>query len=373
MLRIVPELSIRFATWIAHGFAGRAHGPLFHRWLPDGPKNALRLGSPDSGIAIWFERCGFRDRGFIEFDKDRREIDPGDMERQAILDAGPLRGELLLRDLTAGEFEAVSSNRVGDADYINVGKRAAKRIDSVLASLTQILRAQYGQYWIEPAHAFDSRRYSLGQHFHLMSATWSTDGTTWHDFRPNDPANAEITLRAGNAPYGELLTRQDWDNLQDLLSNEFQPELAAALAARAHELADADLHRHALIEAVSAVEAAIETRLRSELHADEGFLKSVQSFWELPLPARLVAVGASLLTPDDLRGALKAIKHRNAIIHEGEETLNTRAEVRGLLRVVRALLPGPRLKFGSARLGNEMRANASDWEPPPVGRGVGFI
>jgi hypothetical protein len=72
----------------------RHKGPLFHRWLPDGEKDAILVDVPDptAELKVWFERRGFVDDRWIRFDYSRPEIDPEIMERQAILDAGPLRG-----------------------------------------------------------------------------------------------------------------------------------------------------------------------------------------------------------------------------------------------------------------------------------------
>ena len=68
----------------------RNHGPLFHRWLPDGQQDSIVLdtGHPNSDLEVWFERRGFVDDGWIRFDYKRREVDPEIMSKQGVLDAG---------------------------------------------------------------------------------------------------------------------------------------------------------------------------------------------------------------------------------------------------------------------------------------------
>lgn len=73
----------------------------------------------------------------------------------------------------------------------------------------------------------------------------------------------------------------------------------------------------------------------------------VQSFWTLPLPARLAAIGGSLIPNGRLEAAIRAIERRNSMIHEGSEDHEADAEhVWCLLDVVRMLATDVRPKLG---------------------------
>lgn len=216
----MARLSIQFGAWLnSHEY--RPNGPLFHRWLPNGRQDPLSLSSPTNEwkLEFWFERCGFRDRSFIKFDDKRREVDPEVMKRQAVLDAGAVRGELRFAELDDDTLAAVGNDKVGSDLYVALGSMARRIIDSELVKLTRLLRVQYGQYWIEQFQPFDSRRYSLGEHFARLSARWSSDDENWKKFIPNKPELAPIFVRTGGEPYDQLLTQSDWPKLQCFMAD----------------------------------------------------------------------------------------------------------------------------------------------------------
>ena len=62
----MPTLLLRFRARVHHPrlpVHWIGSGPLFHRWLPDGEKDAIPLdtGEPDVELRVWFERLGFVD------------------------------------------------------------------------------------------------------------------------------------------------------------------------------------------------------------------------------------------------------------------------------------------------------------------------
>lgn len=347
-------------------FRSQPKGPLFHRWLPDGRATALVLEDEDKSykLEMWFERRGYMDGQFIRYDDKRREVDENTIPRQAVLDAGVLRGEILVRNVSSAELEAVVQGRTGDPEYVGLGKRVVKSIlDPALCRLTRLLRVQFGQHWLEVHNSFDSRQHSLGQHCNLLNMRWSVNGNAWTDFVPDKPENAPLTIVMNTRVYKELLTRQDWARLQNLLSSGFEPRLATTLAARAHELLDVDRFRHALLEAASALEIAIQERLRFDMGRETSLLTAVQSFWDLPLPARMIAVSARLVSDTELQKAVDAIARRNAIIHEGLESTARDGEMaQALLVVVEKLIPGPASKFPVIPNTNHLSASPEDWD-----------
>jgi hypothetical protein len=162
--------------------------------------------------------------------------------------------------------------------------------------------------------------------------------------------------------FTDYLTQKDWHELQGLCRQGRNPSLAVRLLIRAHRLLeDAEL-RSAFIEANSALEVALSEILSERI---AGSLKDAfQSFWELPLPAQVIAVSAVRggLPPEDLELALKSIKRRNAIIHEGQTPpVEAKQEVEGMLRTIGWLLGGLPIKMPSRRYLNLVQS-AESWE-----------
>ena len=166
----------------------RRHGPIFHRWLPDGEKDAVTVksNSRNLNIKLWFERCGYIENGWVRFDYKKREIDPKILYRQAKVDAGPLRGKIEIKGLKEEEVQTIVDNKINDKKYVKIGKRVTKIINEYIIPFINTLRYHYGQYWIRELHSWNSKKESLGNYLKHLYMKWSTDdGTIWQDFIPN--------------------------------------------------------------------------------------------------------------------------------------------------------------------------------------------
>ena len=168
----MPTLLLKFGIILEDYSSSRLtelHGPLFHRWLPDGKKDAITLKTgPNLKLKVWFDRRGFVHKsGLIVFNYDRRELDPNIIPKQAILDAGPLMGLLEIKNLSDQELSAVHENKIGDQRYIDFGKKVVKKLlfPSVHRFLNT-LNINYGQYWIRGLEEWDSTKESLGNYCH---------------------------------------------------------------------------------------------------------------------------------------------------------------------------------------------------------------
>ena len=104
-------------------------GPRFHRWLPDGQKDAILLDANSCKLELWFVRTGFFRGGFIEFDFSRKELDPTIMVKQGVLDTGNLHGLLVTEELFSEiDLACLTDNKVGDEQYIQLGKKVLQLI-----------------------------------------------------------------------------------------------------------------------------------------------------------------------------------------------------------------------------------------------------
>jgi hypothetical protein len=235
------------------------HGPLFHKWLPNGEKDSIRLESGDTNvdIKIWFEQRGYMDNGLIEFSYDRREINPEIISTQAILDAGPLMGMLEIRGISEEEVIPLRKNMIGDYRYIALGKIIVNNwIYPSVFRFLNILRTNYGQYWIREIKEWDSRKESLGSYCRMLNLNWSLDeDTNWKTFQPEKSVlKLEIVL---NKDFSEYLTEKDWIDLSKIVQEKYDPPLSVFQLMRAHQLSDEGNLKHAFIEGVSALEIAL--------------------------------------------------------------------------------------------------------------------
>lgn len=347
------------------------HGPLFHRWLPDGISDALTLKSndPNAEISVWFERRGYLDfRDLIQFDYQRQEVNPDIVSEQAILDAGPLRGSLVIKNINRETIKILQENKSGEKGYITLGKRIVKILYPSLTSLIKSLRVRYGQYWIDPLEKWDSQKDTLGAYcksvLHLKYSL--DDEDTWFEFMPDDPIRyVKITAIAPNKKtFSQYLTKNDWLESKGLVDSEYKPSLAADILISAYQLLDSRNYRQAFIEGVTALELALNELFRERLSENNTLVNEIQSFWTLPLRAQF-AVAASLtpdIAQDDIAQTLKAIKVRNGIVHEGQQVDEQRtSELRSLIATTAKIIPGPGFKLPSAHIGNNIRMSDEQW------------
>lgn len=265
------------------GLMNEHHGPLFHRWLPNGEDDALTLVSTDSDvdISVWFERRGYLDfRDLIQFDYHRKEVDEALVTQQAVLDAGPLLGSLTIRNV---DQETITILREDEGDkkedgedkkeYVALGKRIIGLLEPILSSLIDILQVRFGHYWIAPFEKWDSRRRSLGAYCHgVLKLQYSLDnGKQWRDFIPNARTGyVHLTAIApGKKTFSQYLTQNDWLGLRDLVDSGYKPSIASNALILAHELSDSGNYRQAFPEGITALELALSELFRDRLSRHE--------------------------------------------------------------------------------------------------------
>jgi hypothetical protein len=408
----MPDLLIKFklnleyhpiqsgALYIPH-----PHGPLFHRWLPDGVADAIELDTNDSKatLKVWFERQGYVDDGYIRFDKNRKEVAPDILSTQGKLDAGPLFGLLEIRDISDIEARSLKERNL----YTDVSKNLEKRIILLLqepvSQFLNILRVRYGQYWIPEIERWDSRKVSAGVYIRSFGFPhWSLDGgQTWDTFQ-----YTELRLSVGELrkkqDFREYLSERDWRDISSLLHSDWSQSQAVSTLIRAIELFDNGQDRYAIVEAVTALEMALSEVARERL-LTESLSEYTQPLESLPFIAQLIfgsvipsrkekseAAGQSLrisaknalsgfhkldlgerfnvmanlfnVLETDRRATLQIIGIRNEIVHEGKSPpANFLSEFSGFLNCFERLFPNRQFRFPMAGSGNRKMA-PQEWE-----------
>lgn len=296
-------------------------GPLFHRWLPDGDRDAIALptGETDSTLKVWFERLGFVEGGFVRFAHRRHEVDASVVARQAKLEGGPLYCRLDVRGAEE-TLAAVREDRVDDDNYVRLGRRLAKRVlFPPVRRFISILRITYGQYWLQELPEWDSRQESLGTYLGRGVIDWSLDGgRNWREFFPGQRAWAPVV----GSPWEHdlrYITREDWTTVAQAIAQGYEPSVGAESLSRAHELFAQGNPRYAIIEAVTALEVALHEFVRRRSAEIAGVQNWLSAFWNLPIKAQL-AVAASFIggfSEREMKALVKLIDARHNIVHEG--------------------------------------------------------
>jgi len=124
---------------------------------------------------------------------------------------------------------------------------------------------------------------------------WSTDhGKTWFDFQPDEKQSGPIVVTTRDDHSDFLVTKQEWNRLQEIMASKYQPSLAATTLARTHEYLDQEQLRSAFIEGILTLELALREFIKERLRNSSTLVDSINSFWQLPLKTQLVSVGTAL-------------------------------------------------------------------------------
>jgi hypothetical protein len=353
MQKLIISFAISLENYSTDQFF-RPHGPLFHRWLPNGENDTLAIdtGHQNIELKLWFARKGHIRNGFIEYDDERHEVDENIVKRQAVLDAGPLFGKLIFSNIEDADAEVLQHNRINDARYIQLGKNVYNLLFPVLTRFITILRTNYGQYWIRELEPWDSRTYPLGYYCStFLNMHWSLDNEqTWNSFKPSDGPIKITVPKSSEDDFQQYLLPEDYNCIGNLLNQGFSPSFAATALGSAHQLLDQGNLRFALIQAVIALELALQEFHSSKFKADQELFKKMKSFWDLPLRAQMLATVSSLPEFDieAVKSANKAIDMRNNVVHDGwmpPHNRDTFKTIRDFLKLISLLIGGPKFKF----------------------------
>lgn len=340
---------------------------LFHRWLPDGPDDAITHMSSDGNTktAFWFERHGYVGGEGIQFELDRHDVSDEVMDRQAVLESGPLHARVTIDDVKTEVIEAVRERKRGDPDYVTFAKRLIKEhLYPALSNFTRTIRYHFGQYWIRDFESWDSRQESLGRYCKNLSMEASVDdGRTWLEFIPNEPTSGGMQFTLEFVHPKLFITRDDWKELQMTFANIPEPSVAVQVLNYAHELLDQGHLRHALVEIVTALEIAVNDFMRRATGGKGIAADAAQSFYDTPLPAKVATIClARDVDRQDLDLTLDAIKARNCLVHEAKQPPDEcKTSIRAALRVCASFLEGPFFKFPPNNTGNTLVEDTTQW------------
>jgi hypothetical protein len=338
-----------------HPYPFNHKGPLFHRWLPDGEKDAIVLNTEDAQaeLKVSFERRGYiNDSGHVVFKWDRHEVNPEVIPRQAVLEGGHLVGWLKIEGMADEELIHLQKAEMGDPAYESLGKRIIKLIHPPVNKMLNLLGTNYGQYWVEEIKEWDSRKRSLGSYCAGLGIRWSfDDGNSWFEFVPNERKSTHsrtIAVASDDAYRRELLTEEDWLEIPEVANGSYEPSPAAFILTRAYQLLDQGHLRQAFIEGVTALEVALDDYIRQRRGNSKTLVGLIEQFEGLSLSVKVAAVAviSGSISASDVDDTIAAYKVRNLIVHDGKHpSEGDKHKLSALLNTAGSLIPGPKFRF----------------------------
>lgn len=337
-----------------HEGVNEYNGPTFHRFLPNNKLDKLERNldslDGDGKISFWFEKRGEKKDGFIKYNYNKKLIEEKDISRQAILDGGVLFGEVSINDISIELLQVLKENKTGDAEYISFGKKVVKETIKHSNNLINIFRHLFRQHWVENLVDWDSKCQSLGSYCDSeLSMKYTLDnGVTWNQFLP-DEKRLEFQVTSNIiTDYSDFILQDDWILIKDLFESDFKHSDTSIFLSKANEtLNNGDLKK-AFIEAVTALEAAIEYVVKGNSEITQSILRSIQSFHNLPLPSKfsLFCLFSNKFEANDIENSLKAIKIRNDIVHEGYKPKEVdEVYLKSLFKSISKIINEPVCKF----------------------------
>lgn len=341
---------------------GRPHGPIFHRWLPNGENDSISIKTKSRNVIVnaWFERCGFVQDGWIRFDYKKRETDHNIIKRQAKLDAGPLRISIQIKALTQQDIITLESANQGDKDYIRIGKRVTKILNENIIPFIDTLRFYYGQYWLQELNKWNSAEETLGSYFKKIYTKYSTDqGKTWKEFIPDKIERRAHVFIALPSDFSAYISQEDWKSLDKIDPCEFKLTLSIKLLQTAHKLMDEGDYKQAIIESNTALEVAISDLFKDRLSLSKELKKEMESFWQLKIRPQLTVIASLIqgLSRNDIENSIEMVKVRNKIIHKGFSPKNdfaTRKKLKSFFTIISKIISEKNIRFPSTAGGNTL-------------------
>jgi hypothetical protein len=342
-------------------------GPVFHRWLPNGYEDAIELKTtePSASLKVWFERFGimskYSDGDCIEYEYRKKDFDPTLIPKQSSLVAGPLFGRLEF-DISDEQVTLLRRNEIMNENYIKLGKKVIGLLAPPTSKFINVLRINFGQYWIKEMEEFDfranksaSRGCSLAGYCSFMGLKWSLDGEDWKPFEPGEKIIGTLrAVKLDQKKYMQLLTREDWKNISEVTYGEEYP-VALDTFMEFVEFLDKGLLNQAIINGITSLEVAINSFIRSGLQGS-----SREAFGDVKkegLKQKIIILGAGLqLSPTDIEGILQVYDWRNDLVHEGLppeiDVFQKKAKLEIVKKII-ALLLGNKFKFPSLTYAKE--------------------
>lgn len=331
-------------------------GLLFSKFLPKDSEDSLEIKLKDGKINFWFERRGFHDEdGFIIHDLNKKEISESVIHRQGIIEGGPLFGILQL-DTAISKFN-FKENEIENEELIKITKTLVKIIDVETQKILDLLRFNFGQYWIIDNINWDSRFCSLGHHCkYTLHLQWFDDENKfWNDLIPNNPSATITADSLIKSDFSDYMTNENWEKLKNLLADEHSPSIGQRYLIEAYTSLDSGALEKAFIDAVTVLEIALDQYYKSIREQSSKVGIMFNRIKDLGNKEQLINifVNNNTITKAELEDAIDAIDLRNKIVHERYVSKTAdKPKLLVLFKLISLLIGEPISKLVSPNTGN---------------------
>ena len=183
-------------------------------------------------------------------------------------------------------------------------------IDSIHTKIIDLLRNHFGQYWMSPTLPRDNKAWN--------DAEWLDSEGNWkHVFPPT------IYLESRIRKHG--MSKENWDEFGNLLKHNRRSDTIRTMVANARAYLEIDNARMAVVEVVTALEAALKQILPKLLSRSvsppisERLIDKAIEKMGFRLTAQILFEHIKekyQLDPENCKKCLSAITERNEIIHQ---------------------------------------------------------
>jgi hypothetical protein len=300
-------LKIDFSINLNQDINGSVHySPIFYNWLPtEKDYLVLKTAEPYTILKVWFQPSSQVDLSILQ---DKR------------VSVSKLKGNLQFNNVPTDLISIFKKNKTQYVPYEEFGKKIIKKmLYPPLSRLLNILRINYGQYWIRQLPPWNSLEMGLGQYCQMLEMKWSMDNeNTCYPFIPSRGTRASRRFRvSGEEFFEQFILKNDWQALSEFINSHYEPPVAAILLSRAHQFGDLGDLRSGFIEGISALELAIKKYIQSKISNSDTILQSIYQFWDMPIKSKVIAItsGIGTIRISDIESTIKATDIRNKIAH----------------------------------------------------------
>lgn len=284
---------------------------VFHLWLPQEASDAVVHETEGTTVRFIFESS----RGKTTEELSKTVNNDSDVLRVSV------------HKQISNELSTIIKNRPGPSDRSDQYRQLGDQIQNMIVEranrLIGYLRVRTGQYWLSE---LKTDPMNPGQFFMHAETVSKLDGQLV-DFDPD-----QRLLKVVGGFYGpeRSVHREQWEDVRAFVSGETRLPLIELLLSNARKLASQGLSRNALIDAVTALEVAVNRfaeesghHLNSRFRSVDSSTGSIKSLMEkVGLRGAFAVAIPLLLTEEEFPAKLvnickDAIELRNNLIHNG--------------------------------------------------------
>lgn len=237
-------------------FLPKSHGLssniLFNQWLPMTNEESILIIDKEFDVKIWFDKTciyNLRDEPIEELLK-RTDI----RVNKVFIDVTIKNtSEDLIAYMIADSVKITFAEETS-LEYKRLGNLVIDHAIAYLNRLISYFRNEKGQYWLEEyppdPKFYGSRNVEFKTRFQLIGSS-----SQWYRWKPNLETSMVINALKNDS----FLKREEWQNVIDYIQSTRRTSLTLELLANSEKLLEEGFDRSAIIEAVIALEVAVNS------------------------------------------------------------------------------------------------------------------